>query len=301
LCHEQIFFCPSILYMSDEIYANRNESGLPLISPDREEVEHADEIDNPVPTRSYSSLPVVALGGSAGSIPAMREFFENTPATTGLAYVVVLHLAPEYESTMPALLQRHTAMPVRAAADADKLVPNTVFVIPPGKHLTVSDEYLRLTELQPERGRRVAVDLLFRSLADTHGPHAKAIVLSGADGDGAIGLKRIKERGGLTIAQDPEEAEHTGMPSSAIATGMVDWVLKTADMPPRIEAYHAAAARLRLPSEQGPQPASTTAPTPDESESLLREVLALLRSRTGRDFPITNAPPSCGASRGGCR
>lgn len=276
--------------MSDEIHRTSagqppsDQKGLPLISPDREEVEHADEIDNPIPSHGYSSLPVIALGGSAGSIPAMREFFENTPATSGFAYVVVLHLAPDHESTMPALLQRHTAMPVRAARDAEELTLNTVFVIPPGKHLTVSDSHLQLTDLQPERGKRVAVDLLFRSLADTHGPHATAVVLSGADGDGAIGLKRIKERGGLTIAQDPQEAEHSGMPGSAIATGMVDWVLNAADMPARIEAYHASAVRLRLPPEQGPQPAIATAPTANQSESLLREVLALLRARTGRDF-----------------
>ena len=273
-----------ILHPESPVPTSTEQDGLPLISPDHEEVEHADEIDNVIPARGYSSLPVVALGGSAGSIPAMREFFENTSATSGFAYIVVLHLAPGHESTMPELLQRHTAMPVRSAEDEETLTPNTVFVIPPGKHLTVSDGHLRLTELQPERGRRVAVDLLFRSLADSHGPHATAIVLSGADGDGAIGLKRIKERGGLTIAQDPQEAEHGGMPGSAIATGMVDWVLKVADMPPRIAAYLARAARLRVPSEEGPQPAIATESTVDQSESLLREVLALLRSRTGRDF-----------------
>lgn len=242
-------------------------------------------MDDIVPTRGYDMLPVVALGGSAGSITALKEFFEKTPAKTGLAYVVVLHLAPGHESTLPALLQRHSTMPVRAAEDKEKIDADTVYVIPPGKHLTATDGHLRLTDLQQDRGRRVAVDLFFRSLADTHGAHAMAVVLSGADGDGAIGLRRIKERGGLTIAQDPQEAEHTGMRRSAIATGMVDWVLRVAEMPARLMAYFASEAHLRLPPEQGPQPAKPAAPRQlDEAEAVLREVLAFLRARTGCDF-----------------
>ncbi|HYW50792.1 MAG TPA: chemotaxis protein CheB, partial [Gemmatimonadaceae bacterium] len=238
-----------------------------------------------IPTRGYEMLPVVGLGGSAGSIAALRAFFEGTPDDAGLAYVVVLHLSPEHESTMPALLQRHTSMPVRAAENGEKLEANCVYVIPPGKHITAIDGHLRLTDLDNARGRRVAVDLFFRSLADTHGPHATAVVLSGADGDGAIGLRRIKERGGLTIAQDPNEAEFTGMPRSAIDTGMVDWVLSAADMPARIVAYHASESRLQLPPEEGPQPAERSQPLPpDQSEALLRDVLSFLRTRTGCDF-----------------
>src|SRR5262249_16040976 len=108
--------------------------GLPAMSPDAFEMEHGDEIDNVVPSYGYSLLPVVALGGSAGSIQALKQFFENPPATGGLAYVVVLHLAPGHESTLPGLLQRYTAMPVHAAEDGQKLEVNNVYVIPPGKH-----------------------------------------------------------------------------------------------------------------------------------------------------------------------
>ena len=257
-------------------------AGLPAVAPDFGEQALADGTDNIVPTRGYHELPVVALGGSAGSITALRTFFEHASADSGLVYVVVLHLAPDHESTLPALLQRHSAMPVRAVEDEDKLEANTVYVIPPGKHLTMINGHLRLTDLQFERGKRVAVDLFFRSLADTHGPHATAVVLSGADGDGASGLKRIKERGGLTVAQDPEEAEHGGMPTSAISTGMVDWALRAEDMPARIAAYYDRAKRVQLPSEEGPQPAAAAAT--NGSELLLREVLNVLRARTGRDF-----------------
>jgi two-component system CheB/CheR fusion protein len=198
------------------------------------EVELGETMDDLVPTRGYQMTPMVGLGGSAGSIPALQAFFKSMEPDGGMIFVVVLHLAPEFESTLPELLQRHTSMRVVQAEDGVSVQADSVYVIPPGKHITSVDGHLRLTDIQPERGKRVAVDLFFRSLADTHGPHATAIVLSGADGDGALGIKRIKERGGLTIAQDPDEAQHGGMPRAAIATGMVDWVGSSTD-----NAYHA--------------------------------------------------------------
>ena len=258
--------------------------GLPAVSPDLIEEIHADEIDNIVPTHGYHQLPVVGLGGSAGSIQALKAFFQALPADSGMAYVVILHLSPDHTSTLPELLQGATAMPVHAAQDAERLEPDHVYVIPPGKHLLVVDGHLRLTTLEPERGKRVAVDVCFRTLADTHGPHATAIVLSGADSDGANGVKRIKERGGLTIVQDPEEAEHPSMPSTAIDTGMVDWVLRVGEMPARILEYRANEATLRLPSEDGPQPARPAEPTPEGDEAALRETLTFLRARTSHDF-----------------
>ncbi len=252
--------------------------------PDVIEEEQADEIDNIVPTRGYQMTPMVALGGSAGGIPALLEFFKAMPGDSGMVFVVVLHLSPEHHSTIPELLGRGTPMKVVQARDGERVQENMVYVIPPGKHLATVDGHLRLFELERQKGRRVAVDLFFRSLADTHGPHATAIVLSGADGDGAIGLKRIKERGGLTIAQDPDEAEHPSMPRAAIDTGMVDWVLPVREMPARLLGYHHMEQALRLPPEDGPQPAAPAAPVPDESETSLREVLSFLRTRTGRDF-----------------
>jgi two-component system CheB/CheR fusion protein len=258
--------------------------GLPTVTPDFFEQDHADEIDNAVPTRGYQMMSMVGLGGSAGSIMALQEFFEAMPADSGMVFVVILHLSPEHESAMPALLQRHTPMRVMQAEHGTKVEANWVYVIPPGKHLTSVDGHLQLTDLEPEKGKRVAVDLFFRSLADTHGPHAAAIVLSGADGDGALGIKRIKERGGLTIAQDPDEAEHPSMPQSSIATGMVDWVLKVAEMPDRLLDYTQRETRLRVPPEEGPQPAKTPPKAADADEATLREVLAFLRARTGRDF-----------------
>ncbi|MDN3922333.1 PAS domain S-box protein [Roseateles violae] len=254
-----------------------------LDSRDRAEEELADEIDNVVPTRGYQMLPVVGLGGSAGGIAALRAFFQAMPADTGMAYVVVLHLSPEHESNLAAILQLCTTMPVTQVQEAERLEADRVYVIPPGKGLRTMDGHLRLFELPQDRSRHIAVDHFFRTLADTHGPHAAAVVLSGLDGDGAIGIKRIKERGGLTIAQDPGEAEFDGMPRAAIGTGMVDWVLPVTDMPARLVDYQQLEQRVRLPPEEGPQPAQEQ-PRGSGEESQLREVLTFLRTRTGRNF-----------------
>lgn len=258
--------------------------GEPSLSPDIVEEQFPCEIDDAVPTRGYSQTPMVGLGGSAGAIGALAEFFKAMPPDTGMVFVVVLHLSASHESNLAQLLGNHTVMPVIQAGDHQKVEPDHVYVIPPGKYLITLDGYIKLTDLEPERGKRVAVDLFFRSLADTHGPHAAAVVLSGADGDGAIGIKRIKERGGLTIAQDPDEAEYSGMPRAAIETGMVDWVLQVARIPQKLVEYRTNEVRLRLPPEEGPQPVQLRLQTTDEAETALRDILVYLRMRTGRDF-----------------
>ncbi|HWB02879.1 MAG TPA: chemotaxis protein CheB, partial [Verrucomicrobiales bacterium] len=260
------------------------EEGSREKAPDAAEEELGDEIDNAVPTRGLSMLPVVGIGGSAGSIDALQRFFSLMSPTSGMAFVVVVHLSPEHDSILAELLQKSTSMQVIQAYDSVKLLPDSVYVIPPGKHLSSMDGRLQLTELNHERGRRVAVDLFFRTLADTHGPHSAAVVLSGADGDGAIGIKRIKERGGLTIAQDPAEADFTGMPHAAIDTGMVDWVLPVEQIPSRLLSYRQNGTRLKLPPEDGPQPGAAPEAGPADKESALREILLFLRTRTGRDF-----------------
>jgi two-component system CheB/CheR fusion protein len=250
------------------------------MTPDHAEEAWADP-DNAIPTRGYQLAPLVGLGGSAGAIPALQAFFKGMAPDSGQAFVVVMHLAPDHESTLAAILQHCTSMPVVQVTGRQRVQPDHVYVIPPGKAIKAVDSYLVLTgdALSP-RGKHVAVDLFFRTLADTYGPHAAAVVLSGADGDGAIGIKRIKERGGLTVAQDPQEAQHASMPSSSIATGMVDWVLPVGDMPARLRQYFALEKTLRLPSEDGPVAQPQTA----GDESVLLDVLNFLRNRTGRDF-----------------
>ena len=244
-----------------------------------------EEPDGIVPPGSHQSLPMVGLGGSAGSIQALLTFFEAMPPDSGMAFVVILHLSADHESTLPSLLQRVTRMRTIQVVDTVRVKPNCVYVIPPGKSLAATDGQLRVSDLQPERGKRNAIDLFFRTLADSHGPASAAIILSGADSDGALGIKRIKERGGLTIAQEPEEAEHDSMPRASIQTGMVDWVLRIQQMPQRLLDYYRIARTLKLPPEEGPTPSEPTAVADiGEAEAALREVLRFLRTRTGRDF-----------------
>ena len=254
---------------------------VPAVAPDQTEQELGGGMDDIVPGAA-DTLPVVGLGGSAGSIAALQTFFAHASADSGMAFVVVLHLAPEHESHLAAILQHATAMPVVPVSAPTPIAANHVYVIPPGQHLTLRQGTLHLSALERPPGKHVAVDLFFRSLADSQGVNAVAVVLSGAGGDGSSGVKRIKERGGLTVAQDPREAEQDAMPRAAIATKMVDWVLPVAEMPGRLREYRARHPRIQIPGEAAPD-AATPAGTA-EHETALRGVLALLQARVGSDF-----------------
>src|SRR3954470_17050366 len=149
------------------------------LPPDHAEQDLAEETDDSVPSRGYELLPVVGLGGSAGGIQALRTFFEAMSPESRLAFAVGLHLSTEHESTLADLLQRSTAMPVIQVQNKTRVEANTVYVIPPRKALRTMDGYLDLSDLpQDPKHRHVAVDLFFRTLADTHGPHAVAVVPS---------------------------------------------------------------------------------------------------------------------------
>ena len=229
-------------------------------------------------TRRQNDKPfVVGIGASAGGIQALEDFFEHMPDTSGMAFVAILHLSPDYESNLAAMLQRKTGMPVVQITETVKVEPNHVYVIPPAKHLVMSDGMITLKEPEEERGKRVPIDLFFRTLADAYSIHAIGIVLSGTGTDGTLGLKRIKEVGGISMAQDPQEAEYDGMLRSAIESGMVDFILPVSQMPEKLRAIRQVSEAIKLPPE-GPNP-----PTGTEAEAL-REILTFLRVRTGHDF-----------------
>ncbi len=139
-------------------------TGLPPLAPNFIEQDYPEEIDDIIPTRGYHMVPMVGLGGSAGSIPALIRFFTVMPADSGMVFVVVLHLSPNHESTLPELLARTTTMPVHQAVDGQKVETNHVYVIPPGKYIATVDGHLKLVDLKAEWGKRTAVDLFARSL-----------------------------------------------------------------------------------------------------------------------------------------
>jgi two-component system CheB/CheR fusion protein len=255
-----------------------------LNGPDESEEILAASLDDVIPSAGYRLVPVVGIGGSAGSIASLQQFFSALPASPGMAFVVVLHLAADHESELASLLQGFTSLPVQQVRMSCKVQVDHVYVIPPGKALRAYDGVLQLAELPTRRHRHVAVDLFFRSLADTHGAHAAAVVLSGMDGDGAVGIKRIKERGGLTIAQDPLQAEHSGMPRAAMATGMIDWVLPAAEMAARLQRYFQVERQLRLPAEEIGDVEGMVAVNDSATEACFGEILAFLNSLTGRDL-----------------
>ena len=193
-----------------------------------------------------------------------------------MPFVVVMHLSPRHESHLAELLQPHCRLPIQQVMETVELEPDRVYVIPPNANLNTIDTHLRLQRLEPHPRNRATVDHFFRTLAETHDGHSIGVVLTGTGSDGTLGLRRIKEAGGVTIVQDPDEAEYDGMPRSAIASGMVDLVLPLARIPGEI--LRLAAARPRLV----PRPESEELDQDDAQD--FQKVFAHLRARTGHDF-----------------
>ena len=240
---------------------------------------------------------VVGIGASAGGIVPLQQFFAYMSPESGLAFVVVMHLSPEHESNLAPILQHKTTMPVTQVTEPVKVQPNHVYVIPPNHQLAFEEDTLRLLAPQQAPGKRVMIDLFFRTLAMAFGQRAVSVIFSGSDSDGAIGVKHIRAQGGVVIAQEPSEAEYDSMPLMAIDTGMVDWVLPVAEMPPKLLEFVRNENSMRLPPEiedaDGADMKVTEAPggetvsdetrAPDD-ESALAAVLDHLHAQTGHDF-----------------
>lgn len=218
---------------------------------------------------------VVGLGASAGGIQALKEFFSRVPKDSGIAYVVILHMSPEHESKLAQILQSTTTIPVNQVQERIRVLPNHVYVIPPSQNLSMTDGHLQLTDMIGVEERRSPVDLFFRTLAETNDSRAVSVVLSGTGANGSMGLKRIKEYGGVAFAQDPAEAQYTDMPRNAIATGLVDYVLPVAEIPAKIFSYNEHRGSIQ----------NLDAPTFEATdEQALRDIFTQLRVRTGHDF-----------------
>ena len=217
---------------------------------------------------------IVGLGASAGGLLVLGQFLSHVPAASGLAYVVVQHLDPTQKAMLAELLQRVTPMPVREAAEGQRLEPDVVYVIPPNREMTVQGGALHLAPPLLPRGRRLPIDLLFSSLARDQGERAIGVVLSGMGSDGTLGLQTIKSQGGLTLVQEPESAQFDSMPRSAITAGCADIVGLVDELPGCI---------LRVTAER-----HAAALQPDGSEGsdtlALAAILALLRGRSRHDL-----------------
>jgi two-component system CheB/CheR fusion protein len=233
-------------------------------------------------------FPVVGIGTSAGGLAAVARFLEALPAEPDVALVVVLHLSPRHDSIADRVLQRSTSMPVVQVTEPTPLRKNHVYVISPRKGLSMNDGYLRVVQLDRPQGKHVAIDFFFRALAEVHRERAMAVVLTGTGSDGSVGIARIRERGGVTFAQQPDDAEYDQMPRAAIATGAVDIVLPLADLPARILLLASESAKIAMPELGEPPDASPESPPPPEGSALdedaLRDIMLILRAKTGHDF-----------------
>ena len=172
---------------------------------------------------------VVGIGASAGGLQALEEFFENIPQHIDAAFVVIQHLSPRFKSLMPELLQRKTSLGVYQIQDDMKIVPNSVYVIPPQTNIVVESGRLRFRNREQER-LNFAIDLFFESLAEEYRDRAMGVLLSGTGTDGTKGLQAIGEAGGLALIQSPKTAQFSGMPANALPTGLVDEVLSPHDL-----------------------------------------------------------------------
>ena len=226
---------------------------------------------------------VVGIGASAGGLAALKTFFDQVPPESNLAFVVVVHLAPDHKSHLADLLQPHTQFPVQQVVETMELERNRVYVIPPNANISAIDTHLRLSDLEEERGKRAPIDHFFRTLANTHDGHAIGVILTGTGSDGTLGIKDIKAKGGVIIVQDPNDAEYDGMPQSAIATGLADFILPVAEIPGTILRFERTEPKVVVPAEEGIEIGK------DEA-SLLQRLFVKLRSQTDRDFSRYKRP-----------
>ena len=181
-------------------------------------------------------IAIVGIGASAGGLKPIEEFFDHMPTESGLAFVIVQHLSPDFKSLMDELLARHTAMPIYKVTDGVAIQRDSIYLIPPEKNLTISNGKLLLTRSNRRR-LHFPIDYFLESLAEQAGRSSIGVVLSGTGNDGSRGIKKIRQAGGHVLVQSPESAGFDGMPRSAVESGIVDVVCEPSEMPQRIMDY----------------------------------------------------------------
>ncbi len=224
---------------------------------------------------SKNLFPVVGIGASAGGLEAFKKLIKAIPEDSGMAYILVQHLHPEHSSALPEILQRETKLRVQEVSDNVTVRPNYIYIIPANKMLIANDGVLRLNP-RPKDKKNMPIDIFFSSLAEVHQNHAIGIILSGTGEDGTAGLKKIKDQGGITFAQDMNSAAFDDMPQNAIKNEVVDFILSPEEMPHQL---------LELKNTFGKYDGDGQPVTRELSEEeSFRQILSLLRIRNGADF-----------------
>jgi two-component system CheB/CheR fusion protein len=224
--------------------------------------------DKEIPTH------IVGIGASAGGLEAIQDFFKNMPVDTGLSFIVIQHLSPDYKSLMVELLSKKTNIPVKQADDGMTVERDTIYLIPPKKSLTLSQGKILLKKLEPTGGINLPIDEFFRSLAQEAGEQAIAVVLSGTGSDGTRGVRAVKEYNGMVMVQDEESAQFDGMPKAAVSTGLADFVLPPHEMVDQLLAFvkHPFASRKNSLQSLA------------EDEDAMSRIFSELKKKTTVDF-----------------
>jgi len=219
-----------------------------------------------------NSFYVVGIGASAGGLEALESFFSNMPVNSGMAFIVVTHLDPNHISIMPELIQKSTKMKLFQAGDEMLVEPNHVYVAPANWDIALFHGKIQLIEPLEAHGFRLPIDFFFKSLAADFGEKAISIILSGMASDGTAGLKTIKSELGMVMVQDPKSAKYDGMPTSAIKTGLVDYIMPTKEMPDQLIQYTSQKIKSTFLNRE----------LPDS----FHKIFVLLRTFTGHDFSL---------------
>ena len=217
---------------------------------------------------------IVGIGTSAGGLEALEKFFSGVPSDSNMAFVVIQHLSPDYKSHMVELLSKYTLLPVFEARDGMRVEPNTIYLIPRRKNMTIFKGVLYLVDYDRSQGLNLPINIFFESLAEDQGEKAIGIVLSGTGSDGTLGIRAIKEKGGIVLAHD-ESARFDGMPRSAISTRLVDIVATPEEMHSNLINYLKHPCLVTDPINQ---------PHSAEDTVTLGKLFAILRTHTEIDF-----------------
>ena len=231
-------------------------------------------------TTSLQAPLIIGIGASAGGLEALQQFFDYMPSHSGMSFVVIQHLSPDYKSLMADILAKHTQMSVFQAENRMTVRPDTVYLIPPKKYMTVRHNQLILSDYDTGTLNH-PIDVFFTSLAEERKEHSIVVVLSGTGSDGTNGIKAVKERGGLVIAQAPESAKFDGMPRSVINTGLADFVLSPEEIAEEILNFSSTPVLLRT------RPGDAQTSDEDElfsEEETLSHIYTILKNASGIDF-----------------
>jgi two-component system CheB/CheR fusion protein len=245
-------------------FKNTNESTSPA------------QENKPVKLDEESTFPIVGIGASAGGLEAVEKIFSNMPYDSGMAFVIVMHFDPKAKSVMADILKGYTKMEIFQVEDEMKVEPNRVYIIPPNKDMAILHRTLHLYEPVVSKGIRHPIDFFFRSLADDLKENAICIILSGTGTEGTLGLKAIKGEGGMVMVQSMESAAYDGMPRSAIATGLVDYILSPEKMPEQLVSY---VKQFYTKKTIKPERIVT-----EQTANYLQKIIILIRNQTGIDF-----------------